>query len=105
MTVPEHSSLPLHQDISSPPSTSHTMNTNPSSVSSASDDVNGAPLVEKRESLGRASNSRFPPRKSGGHGSLSHNRMSGGTVGSLEYNRDSVSSDRGVQLTDKPMDD
>ena len=31
--------------------------------------------------------------------------MSGGTVGSLEHNRDSVSSDRGVQLTDKPMDD
>ena len=111
MTVPEHSSLPS-QDTHPLP-TSHNINTNnPSSITSPLDDVNGDSLAEKRESLGRATNSRFPPRKAGGHGSLGHNRMSGGTVGSLDHSRDSLGSekgvslaDRGVQLTDKPMDD
>ena len=70
-------------------------------------------FAEKRESLGRSANSRFPPRKSGGHGSLGVNRMSGGSVkdhrdsmGSEAGERQGVSlADRGVQLTDKPMDD
>ena len=109
-TVPEHTSL--HSQDTSPPSTSHTINTAASSINAPPEDINGNSFAEKGESLGRTTNSRFPPRKAGGHGSLGHNRMSGGTVGSLDHSRDSMGSekgvslaDRGVQLTDKPMDD
>ena len=108
-TILEHSSLASEE--TNPPSTSHNTHTNPSSITSPSEDTNGSSFTERRESGGRTTNSRFPPRKAGGHGSLSHNRMSGGTVGSLDQ-RDSIGSekgfslaDRGVQLTDKPMDD
>ena len=109
-TIPEYGSL-ASQDAS-PPSTSHTNHSNVSSMTSAPDDVNGSTSAERRESASsRTAASRFPPRKAGGHGSLGHNRMSGGTVGSLDH-RDSMSSekgvsllDRGVQLSDKPMDD
>ena len=111
-TIPEHGSVAPQN--ASPPSTSHTNNSIASSMASAPEDTNGSSVTERerRESSGRNTTSRFPPRKSGGHGSLGHNRMSGGTVGSLDH-RDSMSSekgvslaaDRGVQLSDKPMDD
>lgn len=108
-SIPEHGSLPP-QDTS-PPSTNHTNNTTVSSMTSPSEDTNGSSIAERRESSSRNANTRFPPRKAGGHGSLSHNRMSGGTVGSMDH-RDSISSekgvslvDRSVQLSDKPMDD
>ena len=85
--------------------------TNPTSNTSAH-----TSFAEKRDSRGSTgSNTRFPPRKMGGHSSLSGigNRMSSGTTASLSSNqRDSVGSDigagdsgRGVQLTDRPMDD
>ena len=84
----------------SPPSTSHNNNDANNPINRA-EEPNG-PSPEKRDSQGRST--RFPPRKTGGHGSLSQNRMSAGT-----NPRDSVGSEigehRGVQLTDKPMDD
>lgn len=108
-TIQEHMSLASQE--TSPPSTSHTINTNVSSMTSPSEDTNVSLPIGRQEPSGRTANSRFPPRKAGGHGSLGHNRMSGGTIGSLEH-RDSVGSehgvslaDRGVQLSDKPMDD
>lgn len=77
-----------------------------SAAIASSGGINGtaSSYLEKRESLGRATNSRFPPRKTGGQGSLSHSRMSGGTEQGDNF--DSEGAGRaGVQLVDKPMDD
>lgn len=94
-TIPEHTST-VSEDT--PPSAGHIISTNTSSITSApSDEANGVSntFAEKRDSLGRAS--RFPPRKTGGQGSLAN------------LNRSSLGSEtgerHGVQLSDKPMDD
>ena len=63
--------------------------------------VNGT-FSDQPESVGRSS--RFPPRKPGGQGSLGSNKVSG-----VNNPRDSVeiagAENRGVQLSDRPMDD
>ncbi|KAG8525416.1 uncharacterized protein KY384_009060 [Bacidia gigantensis] len=97
-TIPEYDSPPVASNT--PPTTSHSANKD-SALYARPDEPNGA-LAEKSDPQARSS--RFPPRKTGGHGSLGSNRMSGGT-----NPRDSLVSEsgdyRGVQLTDKPMDD
>lgn len=99
-SLPTNSTIPEHSTIASeetPSSTSHPTNSN-SDYSPHTQDANGT-FAEKHEPQGRSS--RFPPRKAGGHGSLgSLNRSSVGT-----NPRDSVGSERGVQLSDRPMDD
>ncbi|KAL9100417.1 MAG: hypothetical protein Q9163_004199 [Psora crenata] len=95
-TVPEHSST---VSDNTPPSTGYAADSH-SVTPAPSEEINGN-YAAKRESLTRAS--RFPARKTGGQGSLGANPLSVGT-----NQRDSVGSDgeqRGVQLSDKPMED
>ena len=111
-TIPEHASAASDPVTSPPPpSTSQTTATTASSTDeSPNGTISTSSFAEKYDSQGRSStSSRFPPRKVGGQGSLSMNRMSGGT-----NPRDSVGSDiggsgggdrHGVQLSDRPMDD
>ena len=101
-TIPEHSSTAAPSDSHS--ESSHAPSSRPTSI----EDSNGVPYSssfnERADAAGRSS--RFPPRKAVGAGSL--NRMSGGT-----NPRDSMGSEpgaaekesRGVQLSDRPMDD
>ncbi|KAL9131862.1 MAG: hypothetical protein Q9217_000308 [Psora testacea] len=95
-SIPEHSSTISEATT---PSTGYTADAN-SIASAPSEDTNGT-FAEKRDSSGRSS--RFLPRKTGRQGSMGFNRMSGGPNA-----RDSMGSEgeyRGVQLSDKPMDD
>ena len=98
-TAKTSSAISATASDTAPASTAYTTDT--SSVAPANSENMTGDFDEKRESLGRSS--RFPPRKVGGQGSLSMNRMSGAT-----NPRDSLGSEgeqRGVQLSDKPMDD
>ncbi|KAL9639890.1 MAG: hypothetical protein Q9164_000638 [Protoblastenia rupestris] len=95
-TIPEHPSTTTDID---PPSTGYTTDANIGTSVLPEDPI--GPFAEKRDSLGRST--RFPLRKQGGHGSLGINRISGGI-----NPRDGLISDgeqRGVQLSDKPMED
>ena len=97
-TIPEHSSISTD---STAPST-HTTDTSGGGGAAASEHTNGSPAGE-RDPVGRSS--RFPPRKTGGQGSLSSNRMSGGTNPRDSGESGGLNDSRGVQLSDKPMDD
>ena len=96
LTIPEYSSATSDATLPAPDYTTDT----PSIGSAPLEDGDSA-VAQNRDSIGR--NSRFPPRKIIGQGSSGANRMSGGT-----NPRDSLGSEaeqRGVQLSDKPMDD
>ena len=84
-----------------PPSAGYTVDTN-GVAALPPEEANGTFSEPKRESLGRSS--RFPQRKTGGQGSLGANRISEG-----KHPKDSVGTEsgeyRGVQLSDRPMDD
>ena len=97
-TIPEHFSV---TSDGTSPSSGYIADTN--SVMSAPSEDNNGTFSEKRDSLGRSS--RFPPRKTGGQGSLGTNRMSGGTNPRDSVGTEDGSEHRGVQLSDKPMDD
>ena len=97
--VPEKS-IQLSDGPSS--SSSSPPNANQDVSAGAQESINGI-FAEDRSSLGQQRSSRFPPRRPGGQGSLSSNRLSGGTNprDSLDGGGGSI----GVQLSDRPMDD
>lgn len=110
--IPEHVSTgSTHTPTPPPPPQTSSSYTGTTGAAATAEDTNGAaaPITQpsyaadRRDSQTRMS-TRFPPRRTGGHGSLALNRMSSGT-----NPRDSVGSDlgerSGVQLSDKPMDD
>ena len=102
-TIPEHEYIASQSEPSSTIDQQQQQQSQ-SQYSSSSEPPNGAPVIEKKDSLTRSS--RFPMRKHGTAGSLSR-----GVAARAPGDRSSLASleggegRQGVQLTDRPMDD